>query len=407
MKKRGLAMQADGRVIDAITFPYSISELPEGSYTVSAQHHNDVLSRTVNIKAGATNTLSLNFLYGSAILKTEPSGATVQTEDGRYLGVTPLTVTELKPGSWTFSLQHDGYEATTASLAITADQATSFETNLVSVNYTASMKVARQAMNAEDFDGALKAVDDALIAKPDDADALTLQRDAIGLGSLKRAKKFGETGDFIGGEKELATTLGVLPDNGEAKALLAEFKRREPEQKERMRLKRLNRGNVAFTNALLAYGDANLFDQHELKTTKPVGEVHIAILNALKTLPNFKLIKNSSPAPETFEIQFAQEFSTYLATSAGGRNGVIVCAQTKDDETQILFKILEYTTEAEIKFSIGNLIGTPNAVNYVPISPSRLGPLSEKLQAQLNDGVTNVTARIQGAIGQVKVSTPQ
>jgi hypothetical protein len=66
----------------------------------------------------------------------------------------------------------------------------------------------------------------------------------------------------------------------------------------------------------------------------------------------------------------------------------------------ILFKILEYKTEAQIKFSIGNLLGTPLAVNYIPISESRLGELSDKLQARLNEGVTNVTARIQMAIGQ-------
>jgi hypothetical protein len=354
----------------------------------------------VNIKAGRTNTLSLAFLYGSAVLKTEPSGATVRTEDGRNFGVTPLTVNELKPGPWTFVLQHDGYEAATALLVITADQATVFQTNLVSVNYTGRMKAARQAMENEDFDGALKTTGEALIAKPGDVDALALQRNAIGLGSLKRAKKLGTQGDFMGGEKELATTLGIFPENAEAKALLAEYKRREPEQREKMRLERLERGNVTFKDALKGNSDGNLFDQHEFKTTKPVEQVYTAILNALKSPPAFNIVKNYSPAPETFEIQFVQDFSTYLATSAGRRQGVIVMAQTKDEETQILFKILEYTTEAQVKFSIGNLIGTPVAVNYVPISPARIGQLSEKLQARLNEGVTNVNARIQGAIGQ-------
>ena len=331
----------------------------------------------------------------------------MQTGNGRYWGVTPLKLIEMKPGDWTFALQHDGYEAVTASLTISANQSTSFHTNLISVNFTGSMKAARQAMDNEDYDGALRAVGAAIIAKPGDADALTLQTNASGLGSLQRARKLGLQGDFMGGEKELATTLGVFPDNAEAKALLAEYRRREPEQKEKIRLERLEHGNTAFKNALLGNSDADLFATHEFKTTRPVNQAYPAILDALRIPPAFQISKNFSPGPETYEIDFVQEFSTYMATSAGRRQGVIVCAQTKDDETQILFKILEYKTEAQNKFSIGNLIGTPVAVNYVPISPSRIGPLTDKLEARLNEGITNVTARIQGAIGQTPPPSTQ
>jgi len=403
----GQFMQADGQLIESVNFPYSIWELPEGTYQVKALHHRDEQTQTVTITAGTTNQLALEFLYGSAVLETEPPGAAVRTVDGRYWGMTPLTVNELKPGNWTFLLQHDGYETVTAPLTITADQSSSFHTNLINVNYTGSMKAARQAMDAENYDAALTSVGEALIAKPGDAEALSLQQNATGLGSLQRAKQLGLQGDFMGGEKELATTLAIFPDHAEAKALAAEYKRREPEQREKQRLERLEHGNLAFKKAFLYNSDADLFPSHEFRTTKPVDQVYNAILYALKTPPSFYITRNFSPLPETYEIDFRQEFSTYLATSAGYRSGVIVCAQTKDDETQILFKLLEYKAEAQIKFSIGNLIGTPMAVNYVPISPARLGQLSEKLQARLNEGVTNVTARIQGAIGQTAPPSTQ
>jgi hypothetical protein len=45
-----------------------------------------------------------------------------------------------------------------------------------------------------------------------------LQRHAAGLGSFQRAKALGNQGDFIGGEKELATAMQALPDNTEAPA---------------------------------------------------------------------------------------------------------------------------------------------------------------------------------------------
>ena len=403
----GQLAQADGRFIESVTFPYAIDELPEGKYTVTAQHHNDVLSQTVNITANTTNQLALEFLYGEAVLESEPAGAIVRTEDGRYWGDTPVRIAELKPGQWNFILQHNGYETAAAALAITAYQSTSFHTNLISIDYTSKMQAAREAMAKEKYNNALKLLGEAIIAKPGDAEALTLQRNATGLGSLQQAKQSGLDGDFIGGEKLLATTLEIFPDNDEAKALLQDFKHREPEQLERMRQEQLERGNTAFKNAFLDPTVADLFTSHEFKTTKPVTEVYPAILQALSAPPAFQIIKNFTPAVGTYEIEFKQEFSTYLATSAGYRDGIIVCAQTKADETQILFKILEYKTEAQIKFSIGALIGTPVAVNYIPISEAKLGPLSEKLQARLNEGITNVTARIQSAIGQTPPPSSQ
>ncbi len=105
-----------------------------------------------------------------------------------------------------------------------------------------------------------------------------------------------------------------------------------------------------------------------------------------------------SNVPESFLIEAVQELTTVLATSAGRRQCLIVGAQTRDDETQILFKVLEYKTEAAMKFGIGALLGAPVTVNYVPIHQSRIGKLTEKLQAQVSQGVEIVTDRMQTAI---------
>ena len=86
---------------------------------------------------------------------------------------------------------------------------------------------------------------------------------------------------------------------------------------------------------------------------------------------------------------------------------MIVGGQIRDDETQIRFKILEYKTEAVNKFSIGALIVTPVEVNFVAIHPSRIGTVPEKLQARVNEGVSNVTAIVQSAIGQPTATPTQ
>lgn len=142
----------------------------------------------------------------------------------------------------------------------------------------------------------------------------------------------------------------------------------------------------------------------------PANEVQSAILTSLKIQPPFQVTGVRSPTPDTFEIGAVQELSTYLSTSAGRRRCFIVVAQTQPDETQIIYRVLEYKTEAQIKFSIGNLIGAPVAVNYIPVSPARIPKMTDKLNAQLQFGVSNLTVRIQGAIGQtpaVQAAAPQ
>ena len=199
--------------------------------------------------------------------------------------------------------------------------------------------------------------------------------------------------------------MNALPNNAEAIQLLADFKQRVPEQMERLRVERLNRGKKAFDAVLSQHGDANLFESHEFKTSKPVDAVKTAILEAFSKQPAFRVTHGTSTPPETFTLEAVQEFSTVLATSAGRRICVIVGGQTRDDETQIRFKVLEYKVEAVNKFSIGAWIGTPVEVNYVAIHPSRIGTVPEKLQARVNEGVSNVTAIVQSALGQ-STATP-
>lgn len=396
----GQFMRLDGSIIEYVTFPYSISQLPEGIYKVSARHHDDVLSKMVNIESGTTNTFPIEFLYGSALLESEPQGATVRTVDGRYWGVTPLRLTELQPGSWAFSLQHNGYELATASLTVAVGQETTYQTNLISVSYTGDMKAAQQAMEAEHYDDALKAVGNALIAKPGDAAALTLQRNATGLGSLQRAKALGNQGDFMGGEKELATAIQVLPDNTEAPALLAEYKRREPEQVERMRVERLERPKKFFDSIISKISGASQFESHELTTGKPVGEVHSAILAQLKSVqPFFKIsLSELQPSLQAFEIDASQEFS------GGSRRCIIAGGQSKDDETQIYFTVLESKKVGFMQQPITSLLGT-TPLEYTQIDPTQ-PQLSDKLKNQIVGGVTNLAARIQAAIGQPPAEQP-
>lgn len=391
------------QVMETGDFPATIVELPEAGYKLIAQHHNHRWTEYPTVKNGATNAVSIEFKYGTAVLETKPAGAAV-TCDGHYWGVTPLTLAELQPGTWSFNLRLDNYEPVTTTLEVVANETASYRTNLISQAYTTAMRAAREYMDAANYRRAMEALDDALQAQPDDPAVRPLRLQAAGLWNIQQAEALGKKGDYIAGELELNAALALLPNNEQAKQMLVDFKQHIPEQLERMRLERLARPKALFDSNVANIRDANLFESHELKSPKPYKDIQLAIYNALQGelppgQPPFKMLRNESPQPETFYIEAVQEFSTVLATSAGKRYCYIVGGQTKDDETQIFFKVVEYKAEAVYKFSIGNLIGTPNTVTYVPIHSSRI-EMTEALKTRVLDGVQIISERIQRAVGQ-------
>jgi len=396
----------DNRQIETGGFPALITGLPEGSYKLISQHHGHDRNQSVAITAGTTNDHPVEFLYGAAVFETEPAGAVAQDGQGRDWGVTPFNLRELSPGTLQLTLHRAGYESVPVLLTITANETATFRTNLVSTGYTGAMKSARQYMDAADYNRALQAAGDALVAKPGDAEAIGLQHEATGLGQLQRAKTLGSAGDYIGGGKELTLALQSLPDNAEITQLIADYKQHEPEQIERLRVERLNRPKQVFDHAVGTIQDANLFDEHELKTSKPAKEAASAIASALMYVqPAFGLDVNNSPKPETYEIVGVQNLLSGILVNSGMRRCIIVCGQTTDNETEILYKVLEY--DAKHNVTMQGLLAFKDNIQYIPIHPTTITNMTDKMKAQLQAGVSNLTVRIQGAIGQTPAPAAQ
>jgi hypothetical protein len=250
----------------------------------------------------------------------------------------------------------------------------------------------------------LQSFNDALVAKPDDAQAITLQHEATGLGHLQKAKTLASTGDYVSADKELAMALESVPNNGEIKDLITEYKQREPEQIERERLERLARPKNVFDAFLAKNPDAQLFENHVLTTGKPVKDVDEAIVRALQLVqPGFKITGNSTPQPETYAI-YANQYDTGILSNTGYRQCLIVCGQASDNETQIYFEDMEY--KANHNVSMQGLLAFRDDQSYTPIHPSRIPVMTDKLRAQIQIGVSNLTVRIQGAIGQPPTGQP-
>ena len=392
----------DGQQLEIGEFPSTLVDVPEGKYKLVAIHRQNRDEREIEVKMGITNELDVHFSYGTIEIETEPSGATIRTENGRELGTTPFRITELKFGSLNLVAALNGFEPVPLSIAVLPDQTVKLHTNLVSINYVKALSDARGFVSNGDYENAVRAATAALEAKADDPDANAVLQLAYGKRELARARGYAERRDYAGGIKELENALRLMPKNEDIITQLADLRNREQEQREQRRQERLERPKRVFEALESRFADAPLFTSHDLKTEMAWKDVRAAIVKALQTQPAFQILRNESRTPETFEIEAQQDTMTALATIASRRKCIIVGGQTRDTESQVFFKVLEYKTEAVEKFSIGNWIGTPADVRFIPVSSSRIQNMTEKLQAQLNFGVSNVTARISLAVAAGK-----
>jgi hypothetical protein len=84
---------------------------------------------------------------------------------------------------------------------------------------------------------------------------------------------------------------------------------------------------------------------------------------------------------------------------------LIVVGQTKDDESQILFKVLEYQRHRSLDMSVP-ITQLPVSEKLIPLTAARFPEMTDKVKAQLQAGVSNVTAIIQGVIGRAPAMQP-
>jgi tetratricopeptide (TPR) repeat protein len=254
-----------------------------------------------------------------------------------------------------------------------------------------AMKLARQHLAAASYDAALASANQALAANPEDADALALQREARGQQAIRLAKIEGGQGHYVAGIKALETALQVLPENEEAKAMLAEFTKQDAAQREQAQQARLALPKMALSTIMCEFNEGSLFETHELTTRQPFAELAAALTAAFETkAPAFDVLPKKLPWAESFGLSGQQELP------GGFRRIVIAGAKINDNETHILFKVMDYTTKHDVSFS-GKLTFE---TSYIPLHPSKVGELTPKMKTQMEDGLRLATERIQAVIGQ-------
>ena len=328
--------------------------------------------------------------------------------NGVYLGITPVLVTELAPSTAEYSLQLNGYEAATASVTVAEDQTNDSNVTLISLTYLGSMRTARQDMAVGNYQFALNSLEQALSAKPGDADALNLQTKAKGRELVQEAKNFASQSNYSAAEKKLQAALEIVPDDTEATTLLARYKSKEAEvQKlnaerqqaeadrraadaaataEKQREERLNRPHDYFVK--LMSETPNSADAVEAgfegqRVIRPDFRMKIADALSKSLMLKFTIEQNEEPFAGGFMIR------AKLPMIEGYRRCYIVGGQTSDGEVSIMFKVMEYAWPPDL--ALGALLNRPSEDKAIPLKTSQINMSSSIKESRRALGIKIVT----------------
>ncbi|MSU21753.1 MAG: PEGA domain-containing protein [Pedosphaera sp.] len=147
-----------------------------GSYKLLVSRGDYRKELDVEVKRATTNRFEVAFEYGELKLSTEPAGAVIFLND-RESGRTPQTLSEVRPGKHRVILRRDGYLPVSTDVVVMTNQMATFSTNLVSVSFVDAIQRAKRLAqsSSSDYKQGLALVEEALRAKPDDAEAVELK----------------------------------------------------------------------------------------------------------------------------------------------------------------------------------------------------------------------------------------
>ena len=372
---------ATGNAVEQGDLPTTVTELPAGHYFVLTRYRNHVLKQVINASNTGTNEAPFHFAFGAAGFESVPSGASVYTASGDYLGTTPVVVTELPPSTANYRLQLNDYVETNVSVTVVENQTNAASAALISLAYIHSMQTARRAMGSGDYRNALASLEQSLIAKPSDLDALNLQTIAKGREAVQEAKGLAGQGDYVGADQKLQSALEFLPNDAEARLLQTQY---EPHEVGQRMLTKAKATRDIFDRLCQSNTASSLFEAHEVTITNMTPEAFrdALVQKCEVVVPTFKVALNHVPESGICELLLDQ--SVDILVVATRRECVIVVGTDKDGQTLVLFKVLNYTRRGGLVIDL-NALNVRNPNEWVPLNASR-NQMTTAFEAQIRDG---------------------
>ena len=391
----------NGRTIENGDVPATLTGLPVDTYQMTVTFHQHELQKQLFVAPNKTNEVPFAFVFGSTLVLSTPAGASVYNAGGNYLGVTPLLVTELLPGNTEFKLQLSSHQDAVVPALVAADQTNTVSTNLISWAYLNGLQFAQHDFELGDFRSTLKYLEQALEAKPGDAEALALQAKAKARLPIQTAKELAGQGDYVGADKLLQTALVSFPDDGELKHLMTDYKTHETEQ---LSQQQEQSTRAVFDADCQKLAVARFFEPHEFVTSKKSPDDFKTELVRLYAdeAPKAKVTVDRMPQPGVHEILFEQASPNPLEMAR--REMMVVIGKGKNDQTLVLFKNFEYQRRMNGN-TLNIVIGGSMEDNWVPLHSSQV-QMTPAYEEQVKVGYRMMMRKVMKAVGETFVYTP-
>lgn len=207
------------------TVPTTLRNVPVGDFSLEVRRGDYVQTLSVSLSENGTNTLQIRFPYGEVKLNSQPQGAQIRTRNGSTLGVTPMTIGEIRPGETEFILEAPGYVSQTVKVLVRDEMTESTSVRLKSRRFIQAFEAAQRIldMSSPDLETAYSNVIVAVNEDPGSEEAGGLRK-AILLRLLPvRAGVMAAQKNFTGAIEAMAQAIELAPENTEFRTLRARY----------------------------------------------------------------------------------------------------------------------------------------------------------------------------------------
>ena len=243
------------------------------------------------------------------------------------------------------------------------------------------------------YKNSLAASEQALVASPGDVDAVKLQTTAKGRAAVQDAKDQAGQGDYIAAGKTLQMAFQLLPDNQEAKTLQGDYKGQEAAQ-----IAKQEHTRDVFDRLCMSNSVSSLFEEHEISVAnRTPEEMRDALVQSCMEFPQMKVVLNRSPEMGIIELGLTQASDSPLITAR--RKCLMVIGTGKDNQTVVLFKMLEFQRRANGLADYALNVNNPN--EWIPLHSSRI-QMTPAYEEQIRVGMRMMMNKIVQPVDREK-----